>query len=260
MLTNVWKLPKINVGIMNNLALKIFNFFFGGGALVWQACSDLNDKNEKIYQENGLKIIETEYKSSNKIVFEFFNESGRKISVHHYNNGYTTCDSNMFFRNKINEFPDEIENYDESDSIVSKIDCVKIGGNIIGNQEKNIYDCVQVNYDPFHRNKIVHGIPGATEKAVQRMTHLRIDKDCNGVARIPILENVYDYKKNIVEKLVFNQVGGLESVSSYIYPRREIYEKKLYIDGEYIKTKCYANDSLKIEAREFFDEKQSCFD
>lgn len=246
---------------MNNSIFQIFRLFLVGFALVCFVCCDLDDKSEKIFQEDGLKIIKTEYKSSKNVVLDFFNERGKRISVHHYDNGYTTCDTNMFFRNKINEYPNEIEIYNERDRIVSKIDCIKVGEQTIGEQEKKfIYDCIQVNYDPIHQNKIVHGTPGATEKAIQRTIHLRIDKDCNGVARIPILEDVYDYEKNIVKKFVYNQVGGLESISSYFYPRREIYEKKLYIDGEYIKTKCFANDSLKLVDKELFDENKTCLE
>ena len=54
--------------------------------------------------------------------------------------------------------------------------------------------------------------------------------------------------------------GKIESISFYTYPHEKIYEKKLFVDGKYIKTKCFANDSLKIEAKEVVDEKGSCIE
>lgn len=170
------------------------------------------------------------------------------------------CDTNKAFRNEINSHPNEILFFDDQDRLVAKDNCVKIGEGINNDDGKRyIYDCVRHEFDLKH-NVRVDDFPRGSKKAIKRKVNLKIERDCNGITRIPVSESEYNYDKANVKRLIYNQNGKIESISFYTYPHEKIYEKKLFVDGEYIKTKCFANDSLKIEAKEFVDEKGSCIE
>ena len=191
---------------------------------------------------------------------DYFDEKNHLLLKTRFTEPIDICDTNKSFRNEINSHPDETLFFDEQDSLVARETCIKIGeGFNDGSGKRFVYECARHEFDLKHRIR-VDGIPRSTKKAVKRIVKLRIERDCNGVMRIPISESEYDYDKANGKRLTYNQNGKIESISFYTYPQERIYEKKLFVDGEYIKTKCFANDSLKITAKDIFDEKQSCFD
>jgi len=154
----------------------------------------------------------------------------------------------------------EILFFDNQDRLVAKDNCVKIGEGINNDDGKRfIYDCVRHEFDLKHKVR-VDDFPRGSKNAIKRKVNLKIERDCNGIMRIPVSESEYNYDKANVKRLIYNQNGKIESISFYTYPHEKIYEKKLFVDGEYIKTKCFANDSLKIEAKEFVDENGSCME
>lgn len=248
---------------MNKLNFLPITFFILNLLFVWNGCSDSNEKIVKTTQKDDLTIVMTENLKTASVTLDFFNEKNKRITTHYYGNGFTICDTSLLYQSKINEYPDEIEIFDDQDSLAAKIECLKVGEGVLGKYGKKfIYDCNQLEYDSIHRVK-VGGIdyrPGLTKKAIKRTFHFKLIQDCKGPARIPMSEILYDYDKKRVKRLAYNQNGKIESISLYTYPHEKIYEKKLFIDGEFIKTKCFANDSLKIETKEFVDEKKSCLE
>lgn len=248
---------------MNKLISLPTTFFILSLLFVWNGCCDSNDEVVKTAQKDDLTIVMTKNLKTASVTLEFFNENAKRITTHYYRNGFTMCDPSWPYQSKVNEYPDEIEIFDDQDSLAAKIECLKVGEGVLGKYGKKfIYDCNQFEYDSIHRAKVggMDYLPGLTEKAIKRTFHFKLIQDCNGPSRIPMLEILYDYDKKRAKKLAYNQNGKIESISLYTYPHEKIYEKKLFVDGEYIKTKCFANDSLKIEAREFVDEKKSCLE
>lgn len=253
----------INTKLMSKLISLLTKSLIMGLLFVWSGCSDSNDKVVETTQKDDLTIITTRNPKTGSVTLDIFNEKAKRIATHYYGNGFTTCDTNMLYRSKINEFPDEIEIFDDQDSLAAKIECLKVGEGMPGkNGKKFVYDCNKIEYDSTYRVKVggMDYLPRLTEKAIKRAIHFTLIKDCNGPARIPMLESLYDYEKKQAKRLAYNQNGKLESISLYTIPHEKIYEKKLFVDGEYIKTKCFPNDSLNIEAREFVDEKKSCIE
>lgn len=212
---------------------------------------------------DDLKIIKTERSDTKTVVMDVFNGSKKRIHRFRYNDGISFCDTNGYARAWLGivEFPNYMEMYDEQDSVMEQTECTKNWESLFENVGKQItYDCTSFKFDDKQRIKI-DGMPlGRTKKAYKQVTSFKLRKGCLGQDRTLVSDVEYDYGRKRMKKTIYNQNGNVESISYLIYPFGNIFEKLLYIDGEYIKTKCFANDSLKIEAREFFNEKQSCFD
>jgi hypothetical protein len=241
---------------MNSIRLAIFLVFF------LLTCCSKEPSTETIEIDN-LKIIKTERLDSKAVVMDVFNGSEKRLQKFRYNDGISFCDSSVYVRTWLGiiEFPNHMEMYDEQDSVIEQTECAKNGESLFENVGKQfIYDCIRFKYDTKHRIK-VDGKPfGRTKKTYKQVTNFKLRKSCLGQDRTLVSDVEYDYELKRVKKTIYNQNGNVESISYLTYPFGDILEKKLYIDGEYIRTKCFANDSLKIDAKEFIDEKESCLE
>lgn len=246
---------------MNKFFLLLSRGFILGSFFLLNVNCSSNDKIIETKIIDGLTIVKSEDLKTNNVILEFFDKNNKKVSKHFYGNGFTICDTNMFYQNKINEYPNEIESFNEQDSLVAKIECLKIGDGIQGkNGKKFIYDCNRTEYHLECRIKAGFDYgPGYTKKAIKYISHFKINQDCNGPRRTFISESEYDYDEMRMKKKTYNQNGVIESVSYYIYPQEKIYEKVLYIDGEYIKTKCFANDTFGTKNEEYVNENKHCY-
>ena len=239
----------------------LFNFFLICLFFLFTTgCNSEKYSDKQVVRKGDLLLVMEKDSITNLKTIDYFDGKNHLLLKARFAEPIEMCDTNKAFRNEINSHPNEILFFDEQDSLVAKDVCVKIGEGIDdGNGKRFIYDCVRIEFDLKHRIR-VDGLPKESKKTVKRAIKLKIERDCNGIIRIPVSESKYDYDKANVERLVYNQNGKIESISFYTYPHEKIFEKKLFVDGEYIKTKCFANDSLKIVTREFFNENQSCFD
>ncbi len=212
---------------------------------------------------DNLKIIKTVRLDTKVAVMDIFDGSKKRLQKFRYNDGISFCDSSVYVRTWLGiiEFPNHMEVYDEQDSVIEQTECAKNGESSFENVGKQfVYDCIRFKFDTKHRIN-VDGMPlGRTKKAYKQVTNFKLRKSCLGQDRTLVSDVEYDYERKRVKKTIYNQNGNVESISYLTYPFEDTFEKKLYIDGEYIKTKCFANDPLKIEATEFVDEKGSCLE
>lgn len=246
---------------MSNLIKYLSCTIFSGLFSVMSCCS--KDSSIESKQLDDLTIVKTVYSDTKDIFIEVFNENQKKLQKFRYGDGISYCDTNVYVHTwlGIKEFPNDMELYDEQDSVIEQTKCVKSGERSFENMGKQIvYDCIRIKFDQQQRIK-VDGMPiGKTNKANKQVTNFRLLKGCDVLNRTLVSDIEYDYERKKIKKTIYNQNGNVESVSYLNYPFRDLLEKKLYIDGEYIKTKCFANDSLKIDAKEFVDEKGSCLE
>ena len=231
----------------------VFIFLFWG-------CESQKVCDKHIKKRENILVLTENDPVSGEMIVSYFDGEKHLLLKNRFIDPVVMCDSNKAFRNEINSHPNEILFFDEQDSLVAKDNCVKIGDGFNNEDGKRfIYDCMRYEFDLKHRIR-VDGFPKSSKKTIKRLINLRIERNCNGIMRIPISESEYNYEEGFVKRLAYNQNGKIESISFYTYPHEKIYEKKLFVDGEYIKTKCFANDSLKIDAKEFVDEKGSCIE
>lgn len=241
------------------------NSFFKQFLICWcflftTGCDSEKKSDKQVVRKGDLLLVMEMDSITNLRTIDYFDDNNHLLLKARFTDPIDICDSNKVFRNEINSHPNETLFFDEQDSLVAKDNCVKIGEGINdGNGKRFIYDCVRHEFDFKHRVR-VDGFPKDSKKAIKRTINLKVERNCNGIMRIPVSESEYNYDKANVKRMIYNQNGKIESISFYSYPHEKIYEKKLYIDGEYIKTKCFANDSLKIVDKELFDENKTCLE
>ena len=219
--------------------------------------------NEEIHYDNGQKYITKHLFSKHEILL-YHQKKDVVISRAVFNQGFFEGDTRI----KDHLYLDTIQKFDSNGVIQSEEACHLLELDSIHHNyslykcQKTIYKNGSLSSANFEEYTIRNSSKGITTKL--------ISKQQNGFK---------DYENGNCSKYSFyNSRGNLEVEVFAPFSsndENEIVEKRLYIDGEYIKTKCfvpyskvrgfinykrYCLDNHEYKEKEFIDKEKTCFD
>lgn len=215
---------------------------------------------EKIYYENGFKCIANQYFSTYE---ELWYHPKKDIVVERlvFKQGIFETDT----KKKYYLYPDTTQKFDTNGIRLSETIC-----NLLEQEQHkySLYKCQETTYkngEPYYADFAEYtkriSYKEVTTKFISKRQH-----------------KFKDYENGKCSKYSFyNSRGNLEVEIFAPFSRineDEIVEKRLYIDGEYIKTKCFAPYSkvrniypkqyclgnYEYKEKEFIDKDKTCFD
>ncbi|NLE04596.1 MAG: hypothetical protein GX638_07325 [Crenarchaeota archaeon] len=200
--------------------------------------------NIKILSQNSdhfikYKIIEE--KQDTIYHYNWMNEKIEKIEIYDADNKIGSSTYTVY--------PNEISYYNKIGLLERQEFCKKISeNNTVRRCPSKIYECIEYEYKKLSDVKT-------------KQSQYVLERSCS--------KNTLTMKKEIfyseelcdgydIKIINYNNQGNTESITYKDLLFEQIIEKILYIDGEYIKTKCFKNDSLGTKDEEYMNEKKHC--